>query len=333
MTISDPLARVLAAGRAQFNARVAEAKHHYPALDSMAFAAFLRTSVDAVVRSVAEVAPERVAPVAVVAYDIGLELVGQALAGPGARSELIDRVWQALAPQYARLVSEQPVEVLGALTNAAVNIGKVPNARADQWIQGMTDLAKYADSVSCLRAIGQIMAWRGGLAHFRLGAIRVADQLPENVALAAVGAAAGDKWTSVRENFLADPWWAPAVEKRRALQGIEIGQFTGFGGIFRAPPEVRANAEGFCVKSFDRFSFLIADAYGAVLHPATAEEFDGSKIDLRAKTAPLKGSKLLLGGRQVELDLPEDGLAVTCNEHTIAVTSLYTFTIRLFPLL
>ena len=134
MTISDPLARVLAAGRAQFNARVAEAKHHYPALDSMAFAAFLRTSVDAVVRSVAEIAPERVAPVAVVAYDIGLELVGQALAGPGARSELIDRVWQALAPQYARLVSEQPVEVLGALTNAAVNIGKVPNARADQWM-------------------------------------------------------------------------------------------------------------------------------------------------------------------------------------------------------
>jgi hypothetical protein len=274
-----------------------------------------------------------VAAVTMVAYDMALELVGQALAGPGARNEFVDRVWQVLAPKVARLISEQPMEMLGALSNAVVNIAKTPNARTDQWVNGMTDLAKYAESIASLRALGQITAWRCGLPHFRLGAIRAADQLPENVALAAVGASEDAKWTTVRTSFLADPWWVPDAEKQTRLRtGIEIGRFTGFGGIFATPPEIRPNADGFCVKSGDRFSYLIADAYGAVLHPATAEEFTQADMDVRVKAPSLKGSKLLLDGGEVELDLPEDGLVVTCNEHTAAVTSLYTFAIRLLPL-
>ena len=333
MAISDPLARVLAAGRPQFNARVVEAKHRYSAFDTAAFTVFLCTSVDAVVCSVAEVAPERVAGVTIVAYDLALALVGQALDGPGARNDFVDRVWQVLAPKYARLISEQPVEMLGAFTNAVVNIAKTPNAGADQWVHEMTYLAKYAESIAYVRALGQITAWRCGLAHFRLGAIRAADQLPKNAALAAVGASADAEWTTVRTNFLADPWWVPDIEKKAELRtGIEIGRFTGFGGIFVRPPEVRANADGFYVKSADRFSYLIADAYGAVLHPATAQEFEQSNVDLHVEAPSLKGSKLLLDGREVDLDLPEDGLVVTCNEHTVAVTSLYTFAIRLLPL-
>src|SRR5262249_15954943 len=218
MSISDPLARVLAAGRPQFNARVVEAKHRYPALDTAAFTAFLRTSLDAILRSVAEVAPDRVAAVTMVAYDMALELVGQALAGPGARNEFVDRVWQVLAPKVARLISEQPMQTLGALSNAVVNIAKTPNARIDQWVNGMTDLARYADSMACVRGLGQITAWRCGLPHFRLGAIRAADQLPENVALAAVGASADAKWTTVRTSFLADPWWVPDTEKQMQLR-------------------------------------------------------------------------------------------------------------------
>ena len=335
MSISDPLAQVLAAGRAQFNARVVDAKHRYPTLDTAAFAVFLQTSVDAVVRAVAPIAPDRVASVVVVAYDMGLELVAQSLAGPGARNNLIDRVWQTLAPQCASLLAEQPADLLGTLSNAAVTLGKVPNARTEEWLSGMVKLSVYAHSLFYLRSLGQIMAWRAGLAHFRSGALHVADQLPEDIALAAVGADSKDNWATVRARFMTNPWWSPESKKLLESQTgktfIEVGQFTGFGGSFSVPPEIRATSEGFCVKSADQYTLLIADVYGAVLVPAMVEEFTQFAQRPAANSPAIKGSTIILDRREIVLDLPEEGLTLAWNEHTVAVSSPYTFSIRLFP--
>jgi hypothetical protein len=331
MTISAPFAQVLAAGRSQFNARVVEAKHRYPALDSAAFAAFLESGVDSVVRAVAVAAPDRVAPVVLIAYDIALELVGQALAGPGARSKFLDQVWQELIPRFARLVSEQPIEVLAALTNAALNVDKVPKARTTQWLREMTAMSGRVDSLSRLRAIGQILAWRAGLAHYRAGAIGAADELPEALALAAVGAIANAEWKAVRDKLLSDPWWSPD-RKTQDRPAVEIGQFTGLGGVFRQPPELRACEDGFFVKSAERYYFLIADLHGAVLHPATLEEFESVKSWSGPKVPALKGSRLMMKGGEVELDLPIGQIALACNAHTVVVSSRYSYGIRLFPL-
>ena len=330
--ISEPFAKVLAAGRVQFNQRVTEARRRFPAFDTAAFADFLQGGVDSVIQAVARLAPERAAFVALVAYDMALELVGQSLAGPRARSEMVDRLWRELMPEYARLIAEHPVEVLGTLSNAAINLEKIAGTRPDQWLREMAALTPRIESLAQLQAVGQVLAWRAGVAHFRLGAIEAADRLPETLALAAFGIDAGVPWAAARAGMLADPWWRPASNRNQHPAGMEIGKFTGFGGEFAAPPEVRACQDGFFVKSAERYSLLIADACGAVLHAATKEEFDDAPNPALVKTVKLNGARLQIGQRVIDLDLPADQIALCCNAHTLAVTSPYTHAIRLLPL-
>ena len=75
--ISPAFAAILAGGRAQFNARAAEARRRFPALDMAAFGAFLRDGVDPLVVAVAAAAPERAGGATLAAYDMALELVCQ----------------------------------------------------------------------------------------------------------------------------------------------------------------------------------------------------------------------------------------------------------------
>jgi hypothetical protein len=316
--VSAALASVLASGRAHFNTRAAEARHRYPAFDTTGFAAFLRTGVDGIAVSVAGVAPERTAQAVLAAYDMALELVAQGLAGPGARTVAIERAWVDLAPRFARLIAVQPVEVLGALSNAAIHIASEPAARFDDWLEDMAALAAQADSVERLRSLGAIAAWRAGLPHFRESALREAGQLPEPLALMALHAPPGLAWAEVRDAHRANRWWSPQPQRREVhRRGLRIGAFTGFGGTFSQPPSVRACQEGFLVRSGDRFSLLVADAYGAVLLPATAREYADADI--------------VIGGLRIASELPEDGLSLAGNGHTVAVTSPYTHSIRLFP--
>jgi hypothetical protein len=326
--VSKVLASVLASGRGHFNARVAEAKHRHPAFDPAAFAAFVRGGLDAVVVAVDAVAPERTAAVVMDAFDMALDLVAQGLAGPGARSDAVARAWTQVAPRAARLLAGEPVEVLGALSNAAVRIAGEPGVRVDAWLDGMAAVVAQADSLAQLRDLGVVLAWRAGLVPFRATALRCADGLPEALALRAVGAGENDTWAGVRDAFGANPWWSPRPTLAR--DGIEIGRFTGFGGAFAQPPEVRACAQGFVVRSGERFSLLLADAYGAVLLPATEQEFTHFDRALRPR-AQLDGADVVLGDRRIPLDLPGEGLAVAGNDHTVAITSPYTHAIRLVP--
>lgn len=329
MPVSAPFARILAAGRPQFNNRVSEAKRLYPGFESDVFADFLVTTIDPIVQAVSELSPDLVAPVALSAYDIALTLCRQGLVGPKARNSFVDRVWVELLPRLTRPVGESPVEALGALSNAAVYLGSNPDLRRDEWLGHMTSLAPKVDTAANLLALGKVLAWRSGAAHFRTGALLAADTLPEEIALAAVGASPESRWVEVRKNFAANPWWVP---RREFPSWREIGNFVGFGGSFRQPPEVRASESGFWVKSGDRFSLLVADAWGAVLHPATTEEFALPAPFVQGPRPVCRGQQLAFADRTVTLDLPAEGLAVVCNQHTAAVTSLYSHSIRLFPL-
>lgn len=329
--LSTALINVLAAGRSQFNARVAEARRRNAGFDTAAFGAFVRSGIDPVVQAVNAVASERTARTTVAAYDIALELVSQRLAGPDARLPWVNRVWDHLAPRYASLLAAEPEEVLGSLTNAVVHLSRIPGVSVDRWIALMVASAPSTDKLSTLQALGQIAAWRSGMAHYRDGALRMAETLPEATALLAVGAAENRHWSEVSHAHRANPWWdEPAGQARTS--GIEYGQFTGLGGAFVQPPEVRASSTGFVVRSGERLAYLIADAYGAVLMPATAAQFDNAAASVGSNATSLTGSLLRIGSRQYDLDLPADGLALTCNAHTVAVTSPYTHAIRLLPL-
>ncbi|MCL2591493.1 MAG: hypothetical protein FWD67_11655 [Betaproteobacteria bacterium] len=333
MPVSDDFARILAAERAGFNARAAGAARRTPGFSMETLAAFLESGVDGVVAAVAKTVPGCATAVAEAAYGIALTLTSQRLVGPQARSRLVGRAWAELFPLCARRVAEAPDEVLGALSNAALYLDSAPNLRGDEWLRSLSALAGNAETVPQLLALGQVLAWRAGAAHLRDSALAAASRLPEPLVLAAVGAAPGDGWGRVHARLAADPWWLPEWgEGMPPLpQGKKVGDFSGFGGIFRQPPEVRANASGFWVKSGDRYSLLTADAWGAMLHRASKEEY-GQPFSCAAPAPMLDGSRLMLARGGIELDLPAEGLGIAWNGHTVAVTSPYSYSIRLFPL-
>lgn len=333
--VSTVLSDALAAGRPHFNARVAEVRHRQPAFDVAAFSAFLRTGVEAVAQSVVAVAPDRTSAAVASAYDIALELVAQGLAGPGARSTHMDQTWTAVAPRCGRLLATQPFEVLGMLSNAVAHLTGQTGARPQDWIDDMVRLAEHAASVEQLRLLGQVVAWRAGLAQFREGALHAADSLPPMLALLALGTKEPDRsdaWQTVRQAHRADPWWCESPQRRESLrQGVVVGQFTGFGGGFAEPPQVRANPIGFTVHSAGRFSLLMADAYGAVLLPSNETEYDEAAGAARPPAAKVTGNHLVIAGRSIELDLPVDSCAVVENERSVALTSAYSHAIRVYP--
>ena len=321
--ISPAFASILAGGRAQFNARAAEARRRFPALDMAAFGAFLRDGVDPLVVAVAAAAPERAGGATLAAYDMALELVGHGLAGPAAKNPFLNTVWRELAPSFAPLLATAPVEVLGMLSNAAIHIVSVVGARPAQWQAGMAAVAPQLTSVAQLRAVGQVLAWRAGVAHFRQGALAAADTLPPALALAAFGEP-GAQWPQVRAQLLDYPW-------RGNAEGREFGSFSGLGGDFGTPPQVRATNDGFVVRSAERHYLLVADAYGAVLHSATAQEFEQANADM-PPSVRLDGATLQIGARRIALDLPAGDIALAANAHTLAITSPWTHAIRLLPL-
>ncbi|MGK5032017.1 hypothetical protein [Janthinobacterium sp. MDT1-19] len=323
--ISPAFASILASGRAQFNARAAEARRRFPALDMAAFGTFLHDGVDPLVVAVTAAAPERAGSVTLAAYDMALELVGHGLAGPAAKNPFLNTVWRELAPSFASLLATAPLDVLGMLSNAAIHIASVAGARPAQWQAGMAAVAPQVGSVAQLRAVGQVLAWRAGLAHFRLGALAAADTLPPALALAAFGEP-GAQWPQVHAQLLANPW-------RGNADGREFGSFSGLGGDFGTPPQVRATADGcgFAVSSAERHYLLVADAYGAVLHSATAQEFEQAPNELPSSVR-LDGAAVHIGVRSIVLDVPAGDIALAANAHTLAITSPWTHAIRLLPL-
>lgn len=321
--ISPAFAAILASGRAQFNGRAAEARRRFPALDMAAFGAFLRDGVDPLVVAVAAAAPERAGSVALAAYDMALELVGHGLAGPAAKNPFLNGVWRELAPAFAPLLAAAPVEALGMLSNAAIHLGGVAGARSAQWQRELAALAPQVATLAQLRAVGQVLAWRAGVAQFRLGALAAADTLPPALALAAFGEP-GAHWPQVHAQLMANPW-------RGNADGREFGSFTGLGGGFGTPPQVRATPDGFAVRSAERHYLLVADAYGAVLHGATAQEFESAQTGVPAFVR-LDGATVYVGARSIALDLPPGDIALAANTHTLAITSPWTHAIRLLPL-
>ena len=321
--ISPAFASILASGRTQFNARAAEARRRFPSLDMAAFGAFLHDGVDPLVLAVSSAAPERVGGVTLAAYDMALELVGHGLAGPAAKNPFLNTVWRELAPSFAPLLATAPVDVLGMLSNAAIHIASVAGAWPAQWQAGMAAVAPQVGSVAQLRAVGQVLAWRAGVAHFRQGALAAADTLPPALALAAFGEP-GAQWPQVRAQLLDYPW-------RGNAEGREFGSFSGLGGDFGTPPQVRATNDGFVVRSAERHYLLVADAYGAVLHSATAQEYEQATTGMPSSVR-LDGATVHVGARSIALDLPAGDIAIAANAHTLAITSPWTHAIRLLPL-
>jgi hypothetical protein len=313
--IGAPLAGVLRSGRDVFNARFVAARRQNPALDGESLQEFLRASVDPLAEAVHAVRPDRVAEVVMAAFEVGLELLGQRLVGPGARWPVLEDGWRELVPAAPLVVAAEPARVLAAVCNALHNLAATPGARPSWWISEMRRLAPRCANADELLAVGQICAWRAGLAHFRAGALAVGDTLPAPLAAEAAGAP-GAAWAELRAALSRDPWLVPGAAS--GPRTIRVGAFEGFGGLFLAPPRAVARDANLYVLSGGGAWLLTADAFGATFHRAAADECGPPSVALPAGVE-LFGGAVMAGATRVSLDGELTSAAATAT--TLALTS------------
>ena len=338
--ISEAFASVLRSARSEFNAQFAEARRLYPELDGDVFLAFLRTHVDPLIRALGQTHSGHLLGVVIAAYDAGLELVGQKLVGPGARNHIIEEGWRRLLTPVAALVASTPDHTISAVCNALHNLATTPGARPEQWIADLERLGPQCADTGAFLRVGQVAAWRAGLAHFRQGALAAADGLSAPLALAAVGAPTASQWPEVRERLVADPWFDPAApvaagngETPRVQVMAQAGAFRGFGGVFIEPPRVAAAADHFLVRSGEGNWLLTADLFGATFHRAETADFDlASQNSKLPPGLSITGSKVIWGKERFEIAGLGEFTSAAANATTLALTSELTHSVILVAL-
>lgn len=335
--VSATLASILRSGRSDFNARFIAARRVYPDLQADAFTEFLRTAVDDFVRAVEVVRADRLGEVSMAAYDAALELVGQKLAGPGSRMPVIEEGWRRILPTIAPLVATAPNRLISAVCNAVHQLASTPGARPTQWIEITEELGPRCADTDAFLKLGQVSAWRAGLAHFRQGAIAAIDALPEKLALAALGVKSNSRWPDVRAQLLDNPWFDPATAAEESVIRVvaQVGSFRGFGGLFVEPPLVVSTGEHFLARSNSECWLLTADVFGATFHRASIKEFETAT---RERPLPsgltINGPRVTFNGNGNRFELPELGdiSSAAANATTLALTSRLTHSIVLVAL-
>lgn len=325
--VSPALAGVLAARRAALNQRVIETRHRMPRLDTAAFGAFVSHEIDAVCMAVEGVDPNATERAIEAAFDIGLELVGQGLAGPAARLPWVNRAWQRVSIPAAHLIARAPADALAAITNAVIRLGSVPGARADAWIDAMSALVARCESLDSLRSLGAVCAWKAGMTHLRHAALEQADRLEPGLAVDALGASM--PWTVVRERLRSNVWWNPTTDAI-GMQGQTVGGFSGFGGPFAMPPDVRIGRDGFFAESAGRHFLLVADVFGAVVLPASSAEFASATGD-SARDVSITPHGPRIHDTPVVFAVPVEGMKAVANAESIAFFSPWSHQVRIVP--
>jgi hypothetical protein len=309
------LASFLKARRADCNARFAMARRRWPRLDGDDFTRFLTDQVPPLADALTKSAPGSEPAVLERAYELGLQLVGEKLAGPAAGSPAINALWTGVFPPLAGLVATAPRRLLGSLCNAAHQLSGTPDTRPDAWRAGLATLGPRCTDAEQLLALAALLAWRAGLAHLRTAALSGADALPAELALAALEAPPGTGWPEARDAHLDDPWFAyPAAR----LEARRIGAFRGFGGCFAVPPHVTRSGSHLLLLSGDEAWILVADAFGATFHRAAPEEIEQAR-------------PVTTGGRSGLLPAGHVMTSGVVIEKTVAVTSARSHAVWIGP--
>ena len=335
-TVSPTLAGILRSARGELNARFVEARIRHPDLDADGFAEFLCVAVDPLVESVARARPERATDVALVAYDVGLELVGQKLVGPMARWPHVDGAWRRILPPVGELVAADPQRIIAAVCNAANQLATTQGVRPTEWIDAMARLGPQCPDPETFLKVGQVAAWRAGMAHLRRGALAVADALPESLVAAALGAPSM-RWAEARERLRADPWFDPVAPPTTANAPRVVaraGAFRGFGGLFVEPPVAAAADDLVFVRSGADCWILEADAFGSTFHRVTPQEFEqASARSTLPSGIALHGATLRIRGVDAAASGIVGDVTSACGNHTtLVVTSSMSHAVVLFSL-
>ncbi len=328
--VSEALTGALRSGREEMNARFVAARRGQPSLSGDGFLEFIARTLDPLAQATAALRGDRVLDVVSAAYELGLDLYLEKLVGPGARAVAIEETWRRLGTAAISLLVLEPRRGLAAIANGAHQIASTPGARVDAWIATMEQAAPHCSDLDTLLRVGQVAAWRAGLAHYRASALRVADSLAPDLARSALGLAKGD-WKAIRAGLASSPWFS--IDGSPTQPAFVIGAFHGFGGVFREPPLVTASEEYFFAKSGEENWLVTADAFGATFHRAVPTEFDAaSSGGSWPKGYEVRGSALVTPRGVLELDLPGGSSSRAANRHTLALTAPHSHAITLIPL-
>lgn len=274
MSIGDPLRSALSVRRAEINARFAALRSSYPALEEAAVFAYLADTVSPIVAAVHGVAPGAILATLDALCELGFPLVAQGWLGPRARSAELATGFTHLLTRLPHLVAEDPTRFSGSIMNALYHLTRIPGARVNEWLALTHRLAEKVDLTISLQ-LGQVAAWRCGMAQLRSGALGLLSQLPPELAARAIGAPTPLTGEDIAR-LTADPWLAPAHLHeadggKRLRQVGKAGGFAGFGGAFRKPPRV-ACVDGWIGASDGGAAFrLYADVFGCILHPLAGD--------------------------------------------------------------
>ncbi len=323
--LTGPVAEILRTHRAHFNARFHAAKNRWPHLDAADFSLFLRDQFSPALSAVAATAPDLATHSTHLAYDLALQLVAEKLAGPSARDPLINTLWSSALPPLAALFAREPQRLIGGLVNIAHHLTSTAQARADFWLSQLVALGPRSTDGNQLIRLAQILAWRAGLAHLRASALHSASSMPPALALAVVGAPPSSVWSQVLSDHLQNPWYGFSPDGQLLDLPTEprrIGAFRGFGGLFSTPPLVGTSGEHILIRSGEDSWLLIADAFGATLHRADANES-------AAMTAP--GTKSLTATLRRQIPAGQAPTSCALTPHSFAFTTAQSHAVFVGP--
>ncbi|WP_353566319.1 hypothetical protein [Haloferula sargassicola] len=255
------------------NARFKVARRRWPRLDADDFSRFLIAQVSPLALALQHLPSGQAVGALDDAYELGLQLVAEKLAGPAAATPAINSLWTGVFPELSPLIATAPRRIMAALCNAAHQLDSTPDTDAESWRERLVKLGPRCTTADELLIAVPLLAWRAGLAHFREPALRAADGLPKELALEAVGAPVDKTWHEVRDAYLADPWFT--FEKHDSTR--KVGAFRGYGGLFVTPPRVSRSGPHLLVRSGDEAWILLADAFGATFHRAAPDEISAAE--------------------------------------------------------
>ncbi len=320
--VSKAFAVLLRDGRDQLNARFNAARHRYPDLDAVRFRSFLESAVDPLVVAMDERFPAATPALLYAAWDTALELCGQRLVGADSRFPAMNTLWHEVLPSALPLLAREPARLLAATGNATHQLASTPGARPLDWLTAMrAGVSHCADGDTWLR-LGQVLAWRSGLSHYRDTALTVADALPSPLLTVALGVP-HEQWPALKDRLLRDPWWQPG--QRAPMEEVRrIGGFSGFGGPFRQLPRVDAVDDKLFISSGDDCWLLVADRHGSTLHRATPEEHQA--VRSRKPALPdVRGNRVSWRGHTLALEDLGSISSHAANAHTLLVCSPDSF--------
>lgn len=325
--LSPALVQVLQSGRSQFNARVAEACRAQPGFDTGLLQAFIQGPLDRLASQVAQQDATRLNTVTLAAFEAALTLQ---LRGKHSLP-LVQALWDELLPACLPQLLAEPRATLGMLFNGLLYLHAQAGARPAQWLADLRRLAAHCPDTASLRALGQVLAWRCGAAHFRASALNVLAGLPAELGAAAFQLTAGQHWPNALQRLQAAPWFDPAQPDRTGLRLTQVcGGFSGFGGPFAAPPTARVHGEGFVLHSAGRYSYLCADAFGVALHAGSADEYAAGSPG--TDELAVRGGRLVYGEASCALPLPAEGLQIVCGAQSALLCSPYSHYLHLVAL-